>query len=57
MQWLCLREGIEIPNTHKRQLFFLENSFEVRIHSNIYILNKPGWFQKFFDFVWILVKI
>ena len=38
MQWLCLREGTEIPNAHKKQLSFLKNSFEVRIHSNIYII-------------------
>ena len=46
MQWLCLREGTEIPNAHKRQLSFLKNSFEVRIHSNICIIIKPDWFKK-----------
>ena len=46
MQWLCLREGTEIPNAHKKQLSFLKNSFEVQIHSDIYIIIRPDWFKK-----------
>ena len=46
MQWLCLREGTEIPNAHKKQVSFLKNSFEVQIHSDIYIIIRPDWFKK-----------
>ena len=45
------------PNKYKRQRSFLENCFEVRIHSNIYILSMPAWFQKLFDYVAVLVNL
>ena len=45
------------PNKYKRQRSFLENSFEVRIHYNIYSLLMPGLFKKLDTALAILVNI